>query len=341
MLKQLSTLSCISALCFLPINAKAFNLGDVGSALKTTVDIVEKVTKDDNSANSNSSSKSNNNSSSNSRSNVSNKSNSKSNSHVSSNKPAVSTNSSSKKSTNSAASTGLPDGRTALMDSIAIGDYNKYKELLAQGNIDINARDNKGQTVLHYAATGFGAQLKELLKLYPNAEINARDNEGYTPIMRAAANNSKRSIAYLAEVGADSSILPHGKTLEQVVQKWGDKENLIAMMQQSGEVVSMPRHYKIDATIMKHAKNVAKGFMGDSFVDVLFLESDLRPFKSTKWPHPITHYSMEVGLIAKSGKDYTMRKTDMQVYNGGANQSDIRFQSSMNRVSLTQKINYK
>ena len=50
--------------------------------------------------------------------------------------------------------------------------------------IDVNSKDNNGQTALHIAAENdFGEVLSQLIK--NNANVNVQDNQGNTPLLFA------------------------------------------------------------------------------------------------------------------------------------------------------------
>lgn len=104
-------------------------------------------------------------------------------------------------------------GEYPLHEAVGSGALESVKELLIDGNVDVNARDEVGATALHMAANvgsvevrrrlvsagdcrrnvqrtmshvpGFLAQMVKLL-LDHDADIEARDEDGLTPLAHAA-----------------------------------------------------------------------------------------------------------------------------------------------------------
>lgn len=72
--------------------------------------------------------------------------------------------------------------------------------LLAESNIDINARDGYGQTPLHIACGRNRIPLIRLL-MDANAEINTIDNEGCSPLEEAVRKGCSATAIYLLDLG--------------------------------------------------------------------------------------------------------------------------------------------
>jgi ankyrin repeat protein len=116
------------------------------------------------------------------------------------------------------------EGRTAVF---AAGQYRygsandgraQCLELLAQAGADINARDDKGNTILHETISTEAVQ--ELLKL--GANVNAKNNEGETPIFTTI---DYAAMPLMIGHGADLK-LPNNKgqtvaeAMEAIKQQW-------------------------------------------------------------------------------------------------------------------------
>ena len=92
-------------------------------------------------------------------------------------------------------------GATALMLTVDsfIGQRRKLIDMLLSAGADINATDNFGQNVVHWALGSRG-----MLKLVLNrgADPNVRAHNGDTPLMRASLMGEKHAIKKLRKAGA-------------------------------------------------------------------------------------------------------------------------------------------
>jgi hypothetical protein len=105
------------------------------------------------------------------------------------------------------------NGDTPLHHLAKIRSYGEFKRLLAMG-VEVNARNNQGETPLHIAV-GWGPDGPDKVKrlLAEGADIEARDNNGMTPLHRAAAGVVVNSVIVLLEHGADINALDNaGRT---------------------------------------------------------------------------------------------------------------------------------
>ncbi len=101
---------------------------------------------------------------------------------------------------------------------------------------------------------------------------------------------------------------------------------------QSYENVDMPKRHTINSLHMKNAIAKRKSEIGHDFVELIFMEASLRPFKQSKWPHKITHYSMKVATISKKDGKHFLKVSDMQIFGDGSSQSNYRFLTPMSNA---------
>lgn len=84
----------------------------------------------------------------------------------------------------------------------ALGDIKTVNTVLREYNLDVNARDHSGKTVLHSAARTGKISVINLLINDFKADIEAHDNMGYTPLHDAATVNNTDAIRALIDHNA-------------------------------------------------------------------------------------------------------------------------------------------
>lgn len=99
---------------------------------------------------------------------------------------------------------------TALSAAVSAGDEEKVRALLEQG-VDVNLRDNFGETVLFDAACNGSAAMVQLL-IELGADVNARDNEGGTPLWDASIGDNLEAMKLLVAAGAHVNVICDGET---------------------------------------------------------------------------------------------------------------------------------
>ena len=103
---------------------------------------------------------------------------------------------------------------------------------LVESGHDPNARDDRGRTVLHWAAGWDNAAALAATKalVEAGADPNTRDNSGRTPMQQAAERRNTQMIAALADVGADMNVHDgRGRTQLHIAVIWGDLATVVAL----------------------------------------------------------------------------------------------------------------
>ena len=79
-----------------------------------------------------------------------------------------------------------------ILDCIKQNNIDKIKELLYSG-VDVNIKDNYGETPLYYASTYGQLQIVKLIIEY-GADVNAKDNDGDTPLYWASIHGQAKGV---------------------------------------------------------------------------------------------------------------------------------------------------
>jgi ankyrin repeat protein len=97
-----------------------------------------------------------------------------------------------------------PHGITPLM--LMAGEGNPAVRLLLDKDVDVNARDDQGNTALHYAARSFVGDWQQRIGgalLEKGAAVNAANHDGETPLILAATQYRAEAAELLLDNGAD------------------------------------------------------------------------------------------------------------------------------------------
>jgi ankyrin repeat protein len=94
-----------------------------------------------------------------------------------------------------------PQGDVDLRKAAQDGDVKAVNDLIRL-SADVNARDKKGRTALHWAAPARDNPLMIHILIANGADVNAVDNGGETALMIAASQSNQGIVEVLLEKGA-------------------------------------------------------------------------------------------------------------------------------------------
>lgn len=106
-----------------------------------------------------------------------------------------------------------------LMKAIEANDMQDFKKLLLAEE-KINEKDQKGKTLLHYAAWFNRPEMAEII-IAKGGDVNARDLKGDTPLLLAASKDFPKMCEFLISKGADEKIVnSFGENYTQLLKKF-------------------------------------------------------------------------------------------------------------------------
>lgn len=116
------------------------------------------------------------------------------------------------------------DGVSALMNAVSAGKNKAAEALIAKG-ADVNLKDAKGNSSVHYLAKNLNTKIEEVLKtlLRSNANLEARNNLGETALGKAAASLNLIGAKILIANGANkNAVNANGETILFAFARKGD-----------------------------------------------------------------------------------------------------------------------
>ena len=96
--------------------------------------------------------------------------------------------------------------------------------------IDINARDEKGSSPLHWAAYNCSEEVTTYLLTLPNININARDDDGQTPLLLATIYGNTKIVRRLLLKGAKRRIKSNKGELPIDIARLNEFKNITKML---------------------------------------------------------------------------------------------------------------
>ncbi len=173
-----------------------------------------------------------------------------------------------------------------------------------------------------------------------NSNTNSANSSSNVSSSNSTNNTSNSSNASNINSNASSSTQP--KAVASTQKNNTNQKKAAPKAVTTNKVIEMPEHFKIDAKYMNQAKAVAKDWKKDAYVDVLFLEPELRALRASKWPHKVTHRTMKIGVISKKNGKHFFERRNLQVFGSGAAKNQYRIRGFLSdRDKLDAYINYK
>lgn len=127
------------------------------------------------------------------------------------------------------------NGDTLLISTIKGGSIDKCKVLLGSSSMDINGRDKGGNTALHYAVDAQAENMVNLLLTNQDVNVNARDGKGRTPISLACSKASLAIVRMLLNTDqADVNIPDSTGGVPLVVAAYQDEAHIVQLLLETG-----------------------------------------------------------------------------------------------------------
>ena len=131
----------------------------------------------------------------------------------------------------------------ALLAALKQGDMQQAEALIKEDPGLVNAGNESGDTLLHWAASaGFGGIVQKLLVL--GAEVNARNALGMTPLHLATAQGHSDIVELLITKGAEVNVAtPQGFTALHMAVYKGHEEVVRVLLDHNAEVNAQDKPY--------------------------------------------------------------------------------------------------
>ncbi|KAM0289499.1 hypothetical protein ACHAO9_006152 [Fusarium lateritium] len=165
------------------------------------------------------------------------------------------------------------NGDTLLISAVKGGWIDKCKVLLRSSSIGINGRDKGGDTALHHAVDAQAEDMVDLLLSDQEVNVNVRNEKGRTPIALACSNASLAIVKMLLKTDqADINIPDSTGGAPLVVAAYQGEEDIVQLLLDTGKantnmVDNEGRTALASATINGHEAAV-RVLLGSSQVQV-------------------------------------------------------------------------
>ncbi|QDP71218.1 hypothetical protein FOG18_00765 [Legionella israelensis] len=179
----------------------------------------------------------------------------------------------------------------------------KFKQVvkaLLENGADINRKDAKGMTALHYAITSTpewesdGAKMRMLLDNSNGLDVNIPNNEGLTPLHFAARLGQAESVKLLLEHGADKALDLKTATVEPPLRQaiescLNELEKKTSRAKKYREIVEVLLKFGADASIVGNDGRSLLEIMQvhyDKYKDDFLVGNDIKKIKKALEEQP-------------------------------------------------------
>lgn len=124
------------------------------------------------------------------------------------------------------------DHRRPLIYAASLGNAD-IVEMLIRRKVDLNHRDNLGNSALFYAATDAYLDIVEML-LDAGADKDIENRQGLTPLMAAASKGHVQVVEIMLARGADATRHDYTGRTALMWAEWNRRANVVAAMRKAG-----------------------------------------------------------------------------------------------------------
>ncbi|CAH3042171.1 unnamed protein product [Pocillopora meandrina] len=166
--------------------------------------------------------------------------------------------------------------KPSIIEAARNGNFASVRDLLEEGEVDVNATDDDGATPLMYAAMGGHFPSVQLL-IQNGADIDKQDKaSGWTALMQATYYGHKAVAKLLIDAGANVNIQEkNGCTAFDMATVIGDTEILRLLASVSMHVPATPKRYYSSSNLYgRKGKGEGKGPVCEMNKDMANVDSD-------------------------------------------------------------------
>jgi cytohesin len=165
----------------------------------------------------------------------------------------------------------------SLFEAAKKGDIEQVRKLITAG-VDVNAKDKKGQTPLHFAARHGHEQIARLL-IARGADVNVNmAGESWTPLLDAASTGQTKLVKLLLQKGAKVDVGDDYGYTPLYYAIWSEDQEMVRMLIAAGADVNSPPNERdpynpLFYVVWMRDANLVRAFI-DAGADVNYKDKD-------------------------------------------------------------------